>query len=234
MLNNITGKKKKVNVKKEKIQKDKNNAQDEYIIVHDLKITIKRKSRQKHIYIKTLPPDGRVLITCSKSVTQKYLKRLVLSKYENIQLNIKKVIEKNMKSKMYQETGYEKGDKYYIFGEEYTLAKTTTSKELDNMYRKILKKEILEIGEKYAEKMGVYVLSWNIRKMKTRWGTCNISKKRIWINLELVKREKCCLEYVIVHELAHLIEKNHNKRFYQIVKKYYDNYLEVEDILKKG
>ena len=64
--------------------------------------------------------------------------------------------------------------------------------------------------------------------MKTRWGTCNINKKRIWINLQLVQKDIDCLEYIIVHELTHLVEKNHNKRFYNIVEKYCPNYKQIQ------
>jgi hypothetical protein len=62
--------------------------------------------------------------------------------------------------------------------------------------------------------MGVGISEWRIKRMKTKWGTCNIKAQRIWINLELVKKPVYCIEYIVVHELAHLLEKNHNKRFY--------------------
>ncbi|WP_407689995.1 SprT-like domain-containing protein [Risungbinella massiliensis] len=55
--------------------------------------------------------------------------------------------------------------------------------------------------------------SWGVKLMKTKWGTCNISAKRIWLNLELAKKPKHCLEYVVVHEMVHLLERNHNDRF---------------------
>ena len=52
-----------------------------------------------------------------------------------------------------------------------------------------------------------------IRKMKTRWGTCNWDARRIWLNLKLAKKPASCLEYNVVHEMAHLIERSHNQRF---------------------
>lgn len=56
-----------------------------------------------------------------------------------------------------------------------------------------------------------------IRKMKTRWGSCNTEARRIWLNLELVKKPPLCLEYVLVHELVHLLERHHNDRFCKLM-----------------
>ena len=68
--------------------------------------------------------------------------------------------------------------------------------------------------------MGVSAEEWRIKRMKTKWGTCNTSAKRIWINLELAKKPVYCIEYIVVHELAHLIERNHNKRFTAVMDKF--------------
>jgi predicted metal-dependent hydrolase len=61
--------------------------------------------------------------------------------------------------------------------------------------------------------MNVTVHSWAVKQLKTKWDTCNITAQRIWLNLELAKKPTTCLEYVIVHELTHLLERNHNARF---------------------
>lgn len=227
---------------KQKVNKITNNKEEikeyiEYINFNNKKIEIIRKNRQKNIYIKVLPPKDNlsecmIKITCSKSVSQKYLKQLLENRWDKILLNIQKVSNKYKNSSKYNISGLNKGDEYYIFGEKHILEKDYTLTELEKKYKKILYAEILKYGEQKAIEMNVSVLNWTIRKMKTRWGSCNISKKRICINLELVKRDKSCLEYVIVHELAHLLEKNHNKRFYSIVYKYYPNYIEVEKVLK--
>lgn len=58
---------------------------------------------------------------------------------------------------------------------------------------------------------------WDIKKMKTKWGTCNSQAQRIWINLELIKKPLPCLEYIVAHELAHLIERSHSERFVSIM-----------------
>jgi predicted metal-dependent hydrolase len=84
---------------------------------------------------------------------------------------------------------------------------------LYDWYRKQLKDEIEPLIEKWAGIIGVVVNEWVVKKMKTKWGTCNIKARRIWLNLELAKKSVHCLEYIIVHELVHLLERHHNEQF---------------------
>jgi predicted metal-dependent hydrolase len=62
--------------------------------------------------------------------------------------------------------------------------------------------------------MGVSVAEWGVKRMRTRWGSCNPRARRIWLSLELARRPIACLEYVVVHEMVHLLERGHNRRFY--------------------
>ena len=66
---------------------------------------------------------------------------------------------------------------------------------------------------KWESIIGEKVDDWGVKQMKTRWGTCNIKARRVWLSLELIKKPVHCLEYVIVHEIVHLIERRHNNRF---------------------
>lgn len=84
---------------------------------------------------------------------------------------------------------------------------------LEEWYRARLKEKIPPLAEKWEEITGVRVDSWRVRKMKTRWGTCSINERRVWLNLELAKKPARCLEYIVVHEMVHLIEPGHNKRY---------------------
>ena len=68
--------------------------------------------------------------------------------------------------------------------------------------------------------MGVTLAEWGVKKMKTRWGTCNVEARRIWLNLELAKKPVSCLEYIVAHEMVHLIERTHNDRFVSILEKH--------------
>ena len=84
---------------------------------------------------------------------------------------------------------------------------------LQGWYRQQLKSLIPPLLQKWKKVIGVQAADWAIRRMKTRWGTCNAEARRIWLNLELIKKPVQCLEYILVHELIHLVERHHNDRF---------------------
>jgi predicted metal-dependent hydrolase len=87
-------------------------------------------------------------------------------------------------------------------------------------YRKELRAIAAELLPKWQKTIGVRPSAWGIKRMKTRWGTCNQKAGRIWLNLELAKKPVSCIEYVVVHELLHLIEKKHNERFVALMTQY--------------
>lgn len=84
---------------------------------------------------------------------------------------------------------------------------------INTWYRKELKKSISVFVDRWQDILGVQVNEFGVRKMKTRWGSCNINAKRIWLNLALIKLSPHFLEYVVVHEMVHLLERKHNARF---------------------
>ncbi|MFH0920181.1 MAG: SprT family zinc-dependent metalloprotease [Fibrobacterota bacterium] len=98
-------------------------------------------------------------------------------------------------------------------------------------YRRQLKARVPPLLKKWEAAMGVRTAGWNIKKMKTKWGTCNVSTRRIWLNLELAKRPVECLENIIVHELAHLIERNHGPRFTALMDRYLPHWKQQRDML---
>jgi predicted metal-dependent hydrolase len=98
-------------------------------------------------------------------------------------------------------------------------------------YRNELKEKIPPLIKKWEHIMGVKVNSWGVKNMKTRWGTCNTKEKRIWLNLQLVKKPVDCLEYVVVHELVHLLEKNHTQAFIGYMDKFLPNWRVIKDEL---
>ena len=105
-----------------------------------------------------------------------------------------------------------KGDRLYLYvREKSTVAQR--EKALNEWYRNLLKAAVPTLIETWQDKVDVKIESWAVKNMKTRWGSCNIVAKRIWVNLQLVKKPLPCLEYVIVHELTHLLEKSHNEVF---------------------
>lgn len=91
---------------------------------------------------------------------------------------------------------------------------------LQSFYREQMKLLLPNLIKKWELIIGVEVLWWGVKAMKTRWGSCIPSKKRVWINLHLMQKPLICLEYVIVHELVHLLEASHNTRFYALMSQY--------------
>jgi predicted metal-dependent hydrolase len=76
-----------------------------------------------------------------------------------------------------------------------------------------MKSLVPDLITRWQPVIGVRVADWGIKKMKTRWGSCNVRDQRVWLNLELAKKPPHCLEYVLVHEMVHLLERHHNERF---------------------
>jgi predicted metal-dependent hydrolase len=100
---------------------------------------------------------------------------------------------------------------------------------LDEWYRAQLKKAVPDLIDKWEKIINVNVSDFGIKRMKTKWGSCNREAERIWLNLELAKKPSECLEYVVVHEMVHLLERKHNDVF----SNYMDEYLPMWRFIKK-
>lgn len=88
---------------------------------------------------------------------------------------------------------------------------------LNEWYRERLREQIPPLLRKWARKVGVDIAEVRIRRMKTRWGSCNAAARRIWLNLELAKKPASSLEYILVHEMIHIHERLHGERFRQMM-----------------
>ncbi|MDC7235633.1 MAG: SprT family zinc-dependent metalloprotease [Spirochaetales bacterium] len=104
------------------------------------------------------------------------------------------------------------GDEIHL-SEPSGASRSDRQKRMELWYRKEMKKQIDPVILGWAAEMKVEPSEWRIKKMNTRWGSCNTRAGRIWLNLELITMKPEILEYVIVHELAHLIEPSHNRNF---------------------
>jgi predicted metal-dependent hydrolase len=105
---------------------------------------------------------------------------------------------------------------------------------LDRWYRELLRQQIPDLLARWEPRIGVQVKKWGIRKMRTRWGTCNREAGRIWINLELAKKSPSCLEFIVVHELVHLIERHHNDRFRELMDEALPAWTQYRDLLNRA
>ncbi len=104
---------------------------------------------------------------------------------------------------------------------------------LEDWYRQQLKQQIPPLISLWEPLIGVSIGEWGVKKMKTRWGSCNIKAGRIWLNLELAKKPQKCLEYIVVHEMTHLLERYHNGRFKKLMDTFMPDWRIYKDILNR-
>ena len=100
------------------------------------------------------------------------------------------------------------------------------------VWRNELKQHIAVSLPQWQADMDVQVAFWNVKNMRTKWGSCNVTRRRIWLSLQLAQYPKECTEMVLVHELTHLLEAAHNKRFYQLMDKFLPEWRDADAILK--
>lgn len=101
-------------------------------------------------------------------------------------------------------------------------------------YRAQLSAAVPPLLAKWEPIVGVEVADWGVKRMKTKWGTCNIEARRIWLNLELAKTSVRCLEYIIVHEMVHLLERGHTERFTAYMDRFLPQWRLLRDELNRG
>ena len=118
----------------------------------------------------------------------------------------------------------------------YAVADATSlqkQKTLYNWYKNELIKVLLQYLEYYAGLMNLTVPEFQIRKMKTKWGSCTTESGNLWFNIELAKKPVGCIEYIVVHEMVHLIERNHNKNFLILMDRYLPSWRVQKKILNE-
>ena len=225
----------------------------EKILIDNMPVTIERK-KIKNMYLKIIPPNGEIKVSAPETMSYSDIIRFIKSKKEWILKKQKYILENNIKVPL----KYTNGETHYIWGKEYTLqliknnvknvlvdeektiiylpvAKRSTIEKrkniLDEFYRQELKKAIPEVLEKCTKIVGKKPAGVNVRKMKN-WGNCK-KDGRITLNLNLAKKDKECLEYVMIHELCHLIEFNHGKNFKKLMDKFCPNWKEIKKRLNE-
>ena len=105
---------------------------------------------------------------------------------------------------------------------------------LNDWYRHHLKALLPDLIARWEPVVGVQVADWGVKKMKTRWGSCNTQECRVWLNLELAKKPPHCLEYVLVHEMVHLLERHHNAHFTALMDQYMPQWRLYRDELNQA
>lgn len=203
--------------------------------IDGIEIEVTQK-KMKNLRIRIHPPHGEVKISAPLRLSFKKIRDFVISKLDWIKEHQTKIRSK----KRAEPKKFISGEYHDFLGQKYLLeiveqnkaapailkddslklhVKNNSTllqrkKAIDDFYRANLKKIIPKIIADLEKKMHVKVDEFGIKKMKTRWGTCNPRARRIWINLELAKTAPECLEFIVTHEMVHLLERGHNKKFF--------------------
>ncbi len=191
-------------------------------------IVVLKKSTTKNLYIK-VKDDLKIYITCNTFTSDREIKRIVNNNRKSIERMLDRAIMLDEKKQDFYFLG-KKYDIVYTNIDEVSLGenKIFLSKNID--LDKWLKKQALKIFSEHLENCyenftrSIPHPRLRIRKMKTRWGVCNTKTYVITLNLELITKDINCLDYVIYHELSHLVEANHSKRFWMVVEENFKDY----------
>tara|TARA_R110002050_G_scaffold57423_5_gene129166 strand:+ start:80355 stop:81086 length:732 start_codon:yes stop_codon:yes gene_type:complete len=215
------------------------------------------RSDIKNIHLSVLPPNGRVRISVPNKMGQQAIRLAIVNKLAWIKKQQKDFANQPRQSMREMANG----ECHYLWGRKYRLvvseskekfsvaargnskleltvnASTSTYnrlKLLNGFYRQEMQRSVAKLLPKWQKKLGVEVGYLGIKKMKTKWGSCNIQSKRIWLNLELAKKPPECMEYILVHELIHLLERHHNERFRAMMDKHLPDWQERRDLLNNS
>jgi predicted metal-dependent hydrolase len=209
----------------------------------------------KNIHLSVHPPKGRVRIAAPTRMNIDTIRLYAISKLGWIKLQQKKFrsqLREAPREFLTKEGHYFLGSRYLLKVIEHNAPPSIEIKHktihmlirpgtdaakkqvlLDEWYRAQLKELVQPLIAKWENKIGVGINELGIRRMKTKWGTCNIEAKRIWLNLELAKKPFHCIEYILVHELIHLLERNHNNKFIAYLNHYLPEWKELKSELNK-
>jgi predicted metal-dependent hydrolase len=210
----------------------------------------KKDIKNMHLYVK--PPKGNVTVSAPLAMSDEAIERFVRTKASWIKKQVAKFDNQSRQS----EREYVSGETLYVWGKKYylqteygnknslmlsgdkailTVRKESTPEQREaftrEWYRGLLKTEIARLLPQWEKNTGLKSTGWQTKYMTTRWGTCNTKTGKIWLNLQLAKKTPECLEYVILHELVHLVEKTHNQRFVSLMDKYMPMWREVKATL---
>lgn len=212
------------------------------ITVSGMQVQVVRKAI-RNLHLGVYPPNGRVRVAAPFRVSDEAVRLAVVTRLGWIRRQQAKFAAQPRQSKRELVSG----ESHYFFGMRYRLrveeregasrvfvrgksalvlqvrpGSTAAQREeiLLRWYRRELKARVPELLERWRPVIGVHAAGWGVKRMKTRWGTCNPKVGRVWLNLELAKKPVRCLEYIVVHELVHLLERRHDGRFIALMDKH--------------
>ena len=232
------------------------NIETHNIRVGALSVEVVRKNI-KNLHLGVYPPNGRVRVAAPLVVDDEAVRLAVIDKLGWIKRQKARFADQPRQSQREMVNG----ESHYFLGQRYRLrvheheaparvavrgiasldlfvrpGASTEQREavLLHWYREQLRALIPPLLEKWQPILGVQARAWGIKKMKTKWGSCNPTAKRLWFNLELAKKPTMCLEYLVVHELVHLLERNHTERFTALMDGFLPNWSVCRATLNRG
>lgn len=209
-----------------------------YLSVNGINVDVVYKDI-KNLHVGVYPPVGRVRVAAPQRLDEAYIRLAVIQRLPWIKRQRKQLQDAARQSPREMVSG----ESHYVWGVRYRLTvlerpgrpyvdlkserlllhvpertdASTRLKLLQDWQRRELRVVIPTLIERWEPTIGRTVSRWGIRRMKTKWGSCSRETGRIWLNLELSKKHPRCLEYVVVHKMAHLIERNHGERFTKLM-----------------
>jgi len=209
----------------------------------------------KNIHLSVYPPMGRVRIAAPSRMNLDTIRIYAISKLSWIKKQQKKFqaqVREAPREYLSKEGHYYLGSRYLLKVIEHDAPPTVNIRHktiqlyvrpgtdipkkqaiMEEWYRAKLKEIVPPIISKWEKAMGVSLNEFGIKKMKTKWGTCNNEAKRVWLNLELAKKPLHCIEYIIVHELVHLLERNHSDKFVAYMNHFLPEWKHLKNELNK-
>ena len=226
------------------------------ITVGSVTVQVVRKAI-KNLHLGVYPPHGRVRVAAPLALKDDAVRLAVISRLGWIKQQQARFEAQPRQSPREMVSG----ESHYFLGRRYRLQVVTgdgppkvlshagstielrapagasvadRERVLARWYRRELQERVEPLVEKWQRLLGVDVAAWGIKKMKTRWGTCNQQARRVWLNLELAKQPARCIEYLVVHELVHLCERTHGERFTTIMDEHLPRWRALRRELAEG
>ena len=206
-----------------------------YIEVNGIRVEVVRKEI-RNLHLAVYPPNGRVRVAVPMRINDEAVRLAIITRLGWIRRQQAGYARQERQSRREMVTG----ESHYVRGRRYRLdvieiegrpsvriannrmlelrVRPASSREerfdlLQRWYRRQLRAEIPGLIAKWEPILGVTVTDWSVRTMKLRWGSCKVESGRIWINVELAKKSPQCLEYIVLHEMVHLLERLHTDQF---------------------
>ncbi len=210
----------------------------------------------KHLHLSVHPPDGEVRATVPEKSSEDKVRRFVLSRLAWVRRQRREFAAIPRK----EELQYREGETVFLWGKAYRLQVTETTgrhevkergdrlhllvqagtdregrrRTLYRYYRESISAELPHVRERWETATGLTANEYRIKFMRTKWGSCTVAERRVWLNVELAKHPPACLSYIVLHELLHLQEREHTPEFRALLTRYMPGWEQVREELNTG